>query len=175
MIKTRVISALVLLPVVAVFVQVGGWLFFAGMASVALLATWEFIQLMRGKGHRPSVMVAFGLALGGLLSMQFSRPDWFVPAATAMFVVSLVWQLFQADSVAPVVDWALALAGGGYIGLGMGHLIGLRLLPLGYAWVWVALLGTWGCDTFAYFIGRAVGRHKFWPRVSPKKTWEGVF
>jgi phosphatidate cytidylyltransferase len=38
----------------------------------------------------------------------------------------------------------------------------------------LALLSTWGADTFAYFVGRAIGRRKLWPRHSPKKTWEGL-
>jgi phosphatidate cytidylyltransferase len=57
----------------------------------------------------------------------------------------------------------------------MAHLIALRQLADGLAWVWLALLSTWGADTLAYFVGRTRGRHKLWPRHSPKKTWEGLF
>ncbi len=174
MTRTRVASALVLLPIVAIFVQVGGWWFFGGMTAIALLATWEFVQMMRHKGHAPNVPLAFAFALASLVSMQLAHRAWLFPALSGLLMASLVWQMAQAQSKAPVVDWALTVVGGGYIGLGMAHLLGLRLLPQGYAWVWLALLGTWGCDTFAYFVGRAVGRHKFWPRLSPKKTWEGV-
>jgi phosphatidate cytidylyltransferase len=67
----------------------------------------------------------------------------------------------------------LTLAGGLYIGWGLGHLVALRQLPDGLAWVWLALLATWAADSMAYFVGRAIGRHKLWPRHSPKKTWEG--
>ncbi len=38
----------------------------------------------------------------------------------------------------------------------------------------MVLLLTWANDTLAYFVGSSLGRHKFWPRLSPKKTWEGV-
>jgi phosphatidate cytidylyltransferase len=41
------------------------------------------------------------------------------------------------------------------------------------AWVWLVLLCTWGADTFAYLVGSRWGRHKLWPRLSPKKSWEG--
>ena len=51
----------------------------------------------------------------------------------------------------------------------------VRNLPAGLAWLTVAVLLTWTNDSAAYFVGRALGRHKFWPRHSPKKTWEGVF
>ena len=175
MLKTRVIVGLSLLAVVVVFVQLGEWVFFGGVTLVTLLALWEFNQMMQVKGHSPSLFFAFAFALAALLNMQFPAQGILTPAFSLLFVLSLVWQLFQAKSNAPVVDWALPIAGGAYIGLAMSHLIGIRNLPNGAAWVWVTLFGVWGADTFAYFSGRAFGRHKFWPRHSPKKTWEGIF
>jgi len=172
--KTRIITALILLPIVAVFVQLGSGVFFAGIAGVALIATWEFNRMMRGKGHRPHLALAFGVTITALLNFEFPQANYFFPLISLLFMASLVWQLFQTESTAPVVDWALTIVGGGYIGVGLGHLLGLRMLPDGNAWVWVALFATWGSDTFAYFTGRTIGRHKFWPRISPKKTWEGV-
>jgi phosphatidate cytidylyltransferase len=53
--------------------------------------------------------------------------------------------------------------------------VALRQLADGLAWIGLALLSTWLADTMAYFVGRAIGRHKLWPRHSPKKTWEGLF
>ncbi len=41
-------------------------------------------------------------------------------------------------------------------------------------WLAIALLGTWICDTGAYFVGRAWGKHRFFPQISPKKTLEGA-
>ncbi len=38
----------------------------------------------------------------------------------------------------------------------------------------LALGLTWTADVMAYFVGRALGKHKLWPRISPKKTWEGL-
>ena len=44
----------------------------------------------------------------------------------------------------------------------------------GAAWLLIVLLGTAACDTGAYFVGSAVGRHKLIPHISPGKTWEGL-
>jgi phosphatidate cytidylyltransferase len=173
LLRTRFITALILFPIVAILVYLGGWFFFAALAGMALLATWEFVHMMQVKGHKPHLLLAFGFALVPLLSMQAPEQRFFISTISILFVISLVWQLFQADSTAPVVDWALTIVGC-YIGLGLGHLFGLRLLAEGIAWVWIALLSTWGCDSLAYFVGRAVGKRKFWPRLSPKKTWEGI-
>jgi len=50
----------------------------------------------------------------------------------------------------------------------------LRQLASGLGWVWLVLLCTWGADTFAYLVGSRWGQHKRWPRLSPKKSWEGL-
>jgi phosphatidate cytidylyltransferase len=97
------------------------------------------------------------------------------PIITLMLLSTLIWQLFQANTKTPTVDWALTLAGGLYIGWGMAHLTGMRLLANGQAWIWLTLLCTWSIDTFAYLVGRKIGEHKLWPRLSPKKSWEGFF
>lgn len=45
---------------------------------------------------------------------------------------------------------------------------------VGVRWVWLALIVPWAADTGAYFAGRAFGRHRMSPVISPKKTWEGL-
>ena len=47
-------------------------------------------------------------------------------------------------------------------------------MHFGCVWLWVALIGTWASDTFAYFTGVTLGRHKLCEAISPKKTIEGV-
>ena len=175
MTKTRLITALLLLPVVALFVQPGGYIFLIGTLFIALTAVWEYVRMMNLRGHHPGLPVAVVVAIVGVMSLSLQSAGYLMPVVAAVFMLSLIWQLYQKESDAPVVDWALTLAGAGYIGVGMGHLWGLRQLPDGAAWVWMALFSTWGADTFAYFVGRAFGKHKFFPRISPKKTWEGVF
>ena len=61
-----------------------------------------------------------------------------------------------------------------YIGLMMGQALALRLLPDGLWWLLFGVLVTWMNDTAAYFTGSTLGRHKLWPRLSPKKSWEGT-
>jgi phosphatidate cytidylyltransferase len=65
------------------------------------------------------------------------------------------------------------LAGILYVGLLLSYLVVLRL-ESGRDWVFLALLATFGSDTAAFFVGRALGRHPLAPRISPGKTWEGA-
>lgn len=173
MLRTRVITALIALPLVIGAIMAGGLWFLGAVALVTLIAGWEFGRMMKAGGFTTTPLLTLGLII--LLLLNSYRSDLNLSCIISLvLLVSLVWQLFRTDSLAPTADWALTLAGGLYIGWGMAHLVALRQLAGGVAWVWLALLSTWSTDTMAYFTGRTLGRHKLWPRHSPHKTWEGL-
>lgn len=173
MLLTRIITAVVALPFILFVVYRGGIWFVTTIAVVALVAGWEFGRMMKAGGYTTEPVLTLGLIL--LLILNAYRSDLSLTCILSIFILgSLTWQLFS-HTLAPTADWALTLAGGLYIGWGMAHLVGLRELGNGLAWLWLAVLATWGADTCAYLVGRTWGRHKLWPRHSPKKTWEGVF
>jgi phosphatidate cytidylyltransferase len=81
---------------------------------------------------------------------------------------------------------AMTISGIFYIGLSFAHLILLRFtdntimietnigtISAGCALIWVAFIGTWASDTFAFFVGSKLGKHKLCPNISPGKTVEG--
>ena len=70
-------------------------------------------------------------------------------------------------------SYALAILGTLYITAGISSLYLLRL-HVSFSAVLLVLIATWSSDTFAYFAGRAFGKHKLAPSISPQKTWEGV-
>jgi phosphatidate cytidylyltransferase len=175
MLRTRIISAIIAIPIVVAGVYFGGWPFFVGVLIVALIAGWEFVQMMGAGGYHPASIITLPLiALLIFDSFYTAVQPLLVAIITVALLFSLVWQLFQ-KSQTPTADWALSLAGGLYIGWGMGHLVALRELPDGLYLIFLVLFCTWASDIFAYFTGRAIGKHKLWPRHSPKKTWEGLF
>ena len=170
----RSLSAVILIPVVAGATYAGGVWFFATIALVAGVAGYEFFQMMKLGGYKPSYF--WGLILIWLLLADARSPAWQLarPALTGVMVMSLSWQLFKKATTAPTVDWALTIAGALYLGGMAGHFISLRDAPRGLEWTALVLLATWATDTGAYVIGLSLGRHKFFPRLSPKKTWEGT-
>jgi phosphatidate cytidylyltransferase len=112
-------------------------------------------------------------------------------------IVSLIAEMRRREH-APIVNVSTTLAGLVYVGLFLASLLGIREFfitnPLGPsaapsdAWtarwqevatrsgaymVMATLVTIWVCDSAAYYVGRAMGKHKMAPRVSPKKTWEG--
>lgn len=170
----RLLSAIVLIPIVAGVTYAGGLWFFAIIVLVASVAGHEFFQMMKLGGYKPSPF--WGLLLIWLLMADARYPAWQLarPALTGVMFLSLSWQLLKKDTTTPTVDWALTIAGALYLGGMGGHFISLRDAPHGLEWMVLMLLATWATDTGAYFIGLSLGRHKFFPRLSPKKTWEGT-
>lgn len=173
MLSHRIFSAIVLIPVVAWVVYAGDWWFLGALAVAGTLAGREFYQMMRQGGFKPAAAV--GLALLVLLLLDAHNPSWGMARPTIVLAVLLgfVWHLFQKDDTAPTASWALTVMGGLYLGWFLGHFLLVRARPDGLAWTIVAFLSTWISDTTAYLVGLAIGRHRLWPRISPKKTWEG--
>jgi len=170
----RSLSASILIPIVVGAAYAGGYWFFGIIVLVASLAGYEFFQMMKLGGYKPSSF--WGLVLIWLLLADARYPAWQLarPALAGVMVLSLSWQLFQKDTTIPTADWALTIAGALYLGGVGGHFVSLRDAPRGLEWTVLMLLSTWATDTGAYFVGLTLGRHKFFPRLSPKKTWEGA-
>jgi phosphatidate cytidylyltransferase len=172
MLRTRVISAAILVVVVAIPAALGGWPFLALIALIAGLGTWEYCRLLRQGGHEPLAPLAVALSLlfvaqaqwPGLLPLSF--------LLTVAVISSLLISLWH-KSPQPVTDWALTLAGVLYLGWLLSQFVRLRAEPQGLPWLVLAALMVWAADVCAYFAGRAFGRHPWWPRHSPKKSWEG--
>jgi phosphatidate cytidylyltransferase len=127
---------------------------------------------MRLGGYRPDRVVGIGWLLLIVLSNWLPEQIPLLSLLTGGFILTLIRSLYQTQQ--PLTNWTITAAGAVYIGLMLGQALALRLLPTGLWWMLLALLITWANDTFAYFIGITIGKHKIWPRLSPKKSWEGT-
>ncbi len=171
----RVVTAVTLLPAVLALLFYGGWPAGILLAGAAGACAFEYAQLTAG-GLGPSQLLSIlGAATLPVLATLWPRSF----AAAAFWVVALVFYVAWIDHLfrRPLADaptlTAHAVTGCLYGGLGLAPLAALRAGPDGLAWVIAALVMTWANDTCAYFVGRAFGRHKLYPSVSPNKTWEG--
>jgi phosphatidate cytidylyltransferase len=174
MLRDRVAIALLLLPLVIWVVADGRWLFVGGVTLVLALAAAEFAILFRKLGFRP----ALPLIVVGVVALTLSRAAaglWAGSVLTALCLASMAWHLVDFERGAPRsgTDFAITVAGFVYLGWIGSYLIVLRQMHDGLWWLLLALPTVWLADSAAYFVGKAIGRHRLSPRLSPKKTWEG--
>ncbi len=183
----RVATAVVLIPVVLLLILRAPIILLATVVAVVAvltarelldLSTHYNIQPLRAATYVGVVVVFLAVAMG----MQ-SQPQ-LLDAGTTMVV------LLAAATLAPFVFLAIgmhrrqlptafpaALTSAfaiTYIAIPLAMLIVVCGLSSGGLLLLYLLLVVWAGDTFAYYTGRAVGRHKLAPRVSPGKTWEGT-
>jgi phosphatidate cytidylyltransferase len=175
--KTRVLVALLLLPVALVVVYLGGWVYTLAIAAVIALASLEYAHLFQAAKLEPSgVLIATG-CVALVLSRGFSGFVYTPILITLIVLAVMIYALvaFERGKQQAGTDFAVSLAGIFYLGWLGAYLVSLRDLPGGAWWVLTVLAAVWAVDSFAYLVGSRIGRHKMTPRLSPKKSWEGYF
>jgi phosphatidate cytidylyltransferase len=171
-VTTRILVGLIALPLILAPLWFGGVWFFLLVLGIALVGGFELFSLLTQGGYR--TIRWFGLLWIAVLVASGWQPGLplTAPIISAGLMVGLVFALFLAE--APLQTWFASSTGAIYLGLLLAHTLALRQLPDGFWWVLYGLLITWTNDTAAYFVGVTLGRNKLWPRLSPKKTWEGT-
>lgn len=164
--KRRTLSALVLVPLVLGLTFFGSWPFAVLWVLAGLAILYEWAAMARLGNRRVWLALGTLCVAGAAGLLQVSSPAYALSvillgaAAAALAVPSKsVWSLSGVLVAAAAALPIIALRGEGHLGL-------LAVLFI-YAVVWAT-------DIFAYFVGRAVGGPKLWPRVSPNKTWSGA-
>jgi phosphatidate cytidylyltransferase len=171
--RTRVLTAAILIPIAIGLIYLGGLPFLALIGLMLSLAEIEFCQLMTQGSFHPTLAFGLGLVWLSLLDAQIPKLDLLRPGLALILLASLTWQMRRRQG-SPVADWALTLTGGLYLGTCGASMVRLRDLDDDGLWWMLIVLCTVICaDTAAYFVGRAWGRHKMTPSLSPSKTWEG--
>ncbi|MBT8408549.1 MAG: phosphatidate cytidylyltransferase [Alphaproteobacteria bacterium] len=158
---TRLVSGATVAVIGLTAVWIGGATFHVFAALICGAMVWELARMLGGGPMSIWVALAAGLALfvAGLLPPGFALPLLIAPALAG------VGRLEHNRTTFALFTVGILLAG-----------YGLMLLrdDFGFTWmIWLALIVI-ATDICGYFAGRFIGGPKFWPRVSPKKTWSGT-
>ena len=160
----RLVSALVMIAVALIAILVGGHVFHVLVALICGLMVWELVNIVTPPERR-NISRMLGAVTGGIvlvsvyLPVGFALPLLLAPALIGFGQLEKNRTLFMAFTV------MIIMSGFGMMQVRDDMGIGWML------WLVVVVVIT---DVFGYFAGRALGGPKFWPAVSPKKTWSGT-
>jgi len=172
----RVLTALVLIPLVLLLVFLGPkWLVTLAVAAVAVLAAWEFLGLAQKSGANPP-RIAVLIAIPALFAGNFEWPDQTLLILGILSLALIVFCTFFRPVEQMMADASTSIFCLFYVGFTLIALPALREDPdgNGASLVTFLLCVVWAGDTAALYIGKAWGRHKLAPKLSPNKTWEGT-
>ncbi|MDT5061067.1 MAG: phosphatidate cytidylyltransferase [Acidobacteriota bacterium] len=182
---SRIITALIVLPVLVASILIS-WLapLFVALALASMaLGLYEFWLLARRRGIKPDVVVGFVGAAALFTTFYFDRPNESSLLLLMMILPALTIAALSAAMLrgAPfenmIASVGATVLGVMYVAFLGGHLVAVRM---GFEQLRAAHLLSFfflvimGSDTGAYYTGRALGRHKLAPKISPGKTWEGA-
>lgn len=180
MLYQRVITGLLFLPIFYLIAWKLPPAYLAGLVVIAAgIGQYEFYRMAQARGFRP--LMAAGIALGAALIIgAFSHQPgidhgrqlfW----ATLCLLLVMTGRLFSADPVEKAFeDVAATMLGILYVALLFGFQVGIRLGASGREWLVFLYFVIWATDIGAYAIGIPFGKRKLFPRISPKKSIEGL-
>jgi phosphatidate cytidylyltransferase len=193
----RILTALVLIPLVllAVF-KAPSWLFTLLVGAVALLALKEYLDLVEAYGVKPIRWLSYAYLLFGFLVFELNAANYYVSLVLRSYVpmpmqgrienafvltslaLCLLGPFFFLIAAMRVAELRQALPSSVLSALGPFY-IGAPMLAVCFLQRnWYPLIFTffavWAGDIVAMYTGKAIGRHKMAPRISPNKTWEGA-
>jgi len=189
---TRTVTGLSMVFILLAALWFSGWVFAAIFMVITLVGLWEFYGLIANDHCHPQKIygtvagtVIFATAVVALpVSWPYNMPGrlWFdvIPflIPVPLFFLSFIIEIYR-NKPNPLVNIATTTLGFLYIAVPFSlllyftrpdalHFLGMPVILLGY------FVFTWIYDTAAYLFGKQFGKHKFFERISPKKTWEGT-
>jgi phosphatidate cytidylyltransferase len=171
----RILTAILLIPIVIFLIFLSPkqpLVFLAFLFAVSALALWEYLGLADAMGAKtPRIVVELFLAV--LFAAIFRRPDLITPVVASLSLIVFVVCAFRSPVNRVLADTACSVFGLLYIGLSMATIYLLSTQENGPSLLLFLFFTVWAGDIAALYIGRAFGRFKLAPTISPNKTWEG--
>lgn len=183
----RILTAIIGIPIAIFVILQGGLIFALSIMIIITFGLYEFYKMAENKGLKPLKIPSIILSLLAsififlTLTKQITNISFVYTFLTPTLIgtILLTLALFK-KGISAITDISVSIAGTLYVTFPLICLIAIR--EFGYVsitkieWGYFVLtmfVTIWICDSAAYFIGKAIGKNKLFPRHSPKKSWEG--
>lgn len=172
----RIITGLIGLPLVALVLIFGNkYLVDVVISIIAIMALYEYFHCFKEEKENRSLrwvgyIAAISIALIHIIPEQYILK--IIAAIIPISILVLFLQIIITNMKYNIKDIAITFFGICYIVIFLMFIPIIRETANGKIIIWFVFIAAWGTDTFAYFIGRAIGKHKF-SKISPNKSIEG--
>ncbi len=178
--SARVLVSIIAIPFILAATYIGKLFFFIFVLGIGLISFYEFSGLLKNKGANPGIWLGYAGVILLIASNYIFFADTLSLLILFVIIVSAV-ELFN-NSGSALYNLGGLLLSTLYVGFFAGSLVGIREfyprigdLYLRGGYIIISMLASiWLCDSAAYYGGTKFGKHKLFPRVSPKKSWEGA-
>jgi phosphatidate cytidylyltransferase len=153
----------------------GGWYYSGLLLLLALIGYWEFARLNGQAWTRLDVLIGFAAVL--LIALPQLPFGWKLPSfeATAWLLMFILLSgTVLSKNRIQLEHASVMFLGAIYVGTGFHYMAVTRELEHGIFWSALTFACIWASDAGAYFVGKAIGKTKLWPSISPNKTIEGA-
>lgn len=195
MLRQRVLTAIIGIPLGLLLVWLGGWYLAGAVALLALAGLRELYRLMKARDRLAYPWLGYPLAIFLMVAVTPSSSHHLGPVSLKLEAILLAAAmaigaalLLSSTRPGAASGFLMTLAGHMYVPQLLSYVLRLRALggphvelpgsavtvSAGLCWLAVLMLAVWGMDTAAYAVGKAAGRHKLCPKISPGKTVEGA-
>lgn len=167
----RIISGIVLLPLLFLVMLKGGVYIYVGGTICSLIGLYEYFRVFENNGYKPLTLWSYLLTIIMYTMISLSTLNF------SHIVINMLYLLIAMGAYRIIMrkmrveDLMVTLLGFVYVPVFLSH---INLLSnMGSIYVWLVFIFAWISDTAAYFTGVFFGKHKLIPQISPKKTIEG--
>ncbi len=178
--SVRILVSIFAIPLILAVCYYGRIPFLIFVIGIGLISFWEFSELVKKKNIYPNFILGF-LTVSIIVINKYFNFAQFEIIILISAILILLSELFRNKSSA-ILNTGATFLGILYLGLFSSSILAIRefynfselLYDEGGYLIISILASIWICDSAAFFIGSAFGKHKLFPRVSPNKSWEGA-
>ena len=168
---TRIITALIAIPVLLFVIISGDWILRFTILAVSLIGFYEFCNAL-SKKYNPMRSLGFASVVMIVCGALYDQQPFEI--FLAVLIIAVLIGVVTKYPKYTIIDAGITVFGVLYLGFLFPFVSLVRQMYMGEFFVWLIFISAWGTDTFAYFTGYFLGKHKLAPALSPKKTIEGA-